>query len=105
MHEDLLRLQVEAGDDMTVIRCEGEPDVSVRDMFRQALERSNRSDVTVIRIDTTGLTFIDSSGLSCLIETAHRCREQGTRLEVIPSRPVARLIQLAGLSPMLSASA
>ena len=102
MHRDLLRLQVEAGDGVAVIRCEGELDLSVRDAFRQAIETSNSPDLTTIRIDATGLTFMDSSGLSCLIEAAQRCREHGTRLEVIPSEPVARLFELAGCSPMLA---
>jgi hypothetical protein len=56
--------------------------------------------VAVIRIDTRGVTFMDSSALSCLIETDQRCREQGTRFEIIPSAPVTRLFELAGWSPI-----
>ena len=40
---------------------------------------------------------MDSSGIHCLIETDQRCQERGTRLEVIPSRPVARLLAIAGV--------
>lgn len=104
MAANTLVLNVETGDGMAVIHCHGELDMSVSDHLRAAIERVYTPGLAVIRIDTTGLSFMDSSGIHCLIETEQRCQEHGTRLEVIPSRPVARLLAIAGVADRFAGS-
>ena len=104
MTANTLVLDVEAGDGMVIIHCQGELDMSVSDHLRATIERVYAPDLELIRIDTTGLSFMDSSGIHCLIETEQRCQEHGTRLEVIPSRPVARLLAIAGVGDAFAGS-
>lgn len=49
-----------------------------------------------MRIDMAGVTFMDSSGLTALLEADRRCRELGATLEVVASRFIARLLALTG---------
>ena len=94
----MLMIDVEAEDGVAVIHCHGELDVSVCGELRAAIQRVSTPDLALLRIDTTGLSFMDSSGLHCLVETEERCQQHGTRLEVIPSRPVSRLLEVAGVA-------
>jgi anti-sigma B factor antagonist len=94
MSGHLFRVEVQSSDDTVVIRCAGELDLSVAETLRRAIDRACTAKVANLRIDTVDLTFIDSTGLSCLLEAHRRCDEVGAALEVIPSPPVARLLDL-----------
>lgn len=96
-HNRILDLDLQTDDGAVVIRCRGELDISVCDDLKQTINRSYTPDLEVLKIDMTGLAFIDSSGLACILQTADRCRQLGVTLEVMPSRPVARLFALAGV--------
>lgn len=51
-----------------------------------------------LRVDLSGVTFIDSSGLRVVLEAHQRFHGDGCRLVLVaPSKPVARLIEVAGL--------
>lgn len=50
-------------------------------------------------IDMSAVEFMDSSGLRVIIELHQRAEEQSRRLVLrSPSQPVARLIEISGLS-------
>jgi anti-anti-sigma factor len=55
----------------------------------------------VLRIDTSGLSFMDSSGLACLLEAHREGQARGASLEVIPSPAVSRLVELTGSRHLL----
>lgn len=51
-----------------------------------------------LSIDVSNVTFIDSSGLSVVLEAHQAFERDGRRLVLIaPSRPVARVIAVSGL--------
>lgn len=51
-----------------------------------------------IRVDMSHVTFLDSSGLRVVLEAHQAFERDGRRLVVIaPSRPVTRVIEVAGL--------
>jgi anti-anti-sigma factor len=104
MAANMLLVDVESDDGVAIIYCNGELDLSVCGDLREAIERVSTPALSLLRIDTSGLSFMDSSGLHCLIETERRCREHGTRLEVIPSRPVSRLLKIAGVADIFTGS-
>jgi anti-anti-sigma factor len=53
-------------------------------------------DVRWIRLDATGIAFMDCSGLRVLVQAARRCaRERGDFSIVAASAPVERLLELA----------
>jgi len=101
MHElslpgEMLQLEVQAEDGTVVIRCAGELDMSVCDKLCEAIAWSYTRELKALRLDMTALTFMDSSGLACLVETNNRCQHLGVRFDLIPSEPVARLLDLTG---------
>jgi len=54
-------------------------------------------DQQPVEIDLSGVEFIDSSGLRCLLLGARRAHSRGTRLRVVAmSECVARLVELTG---------
>jgi anti-sigma B factor antagonist len=78
----------------------GEIDAHTVAPLREALRSEKGSGE--LRIEMSAVNFIDSSGLRVLLE-AHRDLEQtGHRLVLVaPSRPVVRLIEVAGLAAHL----
>ncbi len=81
----------------------GEVDASTSQTVAQALavvpdggRRSGR-----IVVETSGVSFIDSSGLRVLIELSERATALGARVVLAsPSRSMSRLIELTGLDEM-----
>jgi anti-anti-sigma factor len=53
-------------------------------------------------LDCSGLTFLDSSGLSLFIATQRDCRARGSKMVIVdPSPCVIRLLELTNLSSLL----
>lgn len=53
----------------------------------------------VLEIDVAAVTFIDSSGLGALIAVRNATRAAGGQVALVnASKPVARMLELAGLS-------
>lgn len=91
-------LRVEHSPDGVALR--GEVDAHTAELVRDALAPTSGSgDVCV---DVSGVTFIDSSGLRIVLEAHQALAEGGRRLILVdPSRPVVRLVQVAGLTAHL----
>lgn len=58
---------------------------------------TNRSDA--LAVDLTGITYIDSAGITLLFELGNelRQRQQVLHLVVAPRSPIARMVALTGL--------
>jgi anti-anti-sigma factor len=57
---------------------------------------------SVITVDMSGVSFMDSSGLRVLMDATTRAREGGGDLIVArPSAAVARLVEISGLGEQL----
>ncbi|MEW2304188.1 STAS domain-containing protein [Streptomyces sp. NPDC006655] len=88
----------------SVLTLRGELDhesaVQLREAADQVLSEAPRPPLVVV--DCTGLTFCDSSGISCLIRIHQRLSEQGgvLRLAAVPSS-VARVFALTGLGQVI----
>jgi anti-anti-sigma factor len=88
-----------------VVRVEGELDASTAALLDDALRRIAGADGATERvvIDSRGLAFIDSSGLSVLVAAHKRLKKDGSELVVAaPSAPVRRLFDIAGLDRVLT---
>ena len=53
--------------------------------------------------DLSGITFLDSSGLGVLVQAHRTATERDTRLLVVASEPVRKLLRLTGLDTVLEA--
>ncbi|MCU0274301.1 MAG: STAS domain-containing protein [Acidimicrobiales bacterium] len=90
------RLQIDELDDVT-LRLVGEVDAHT------AMELARRIAALgappLLRLDLTGVGFIDSSGLRVLLSTHEDQELRGARLELVaPSEAVQRLLELTALA-------
>lgn len=96
MRDSILQLRTTRDHSRVVVRCAGELDFSVAGELRAELEAAYAPGIALLVIDMSELTFIDSSGLQCLLEAHVWCESHGARLEVARSRAVQRVLDIAG---------
>ena len=76
----------------TVLRVHGELDIGSADALREALDAAEAEDTTVIRMDATGVQFVDSTALGVILAAAQRMTARGGRLELMNTTPTVRRI-------------
>jgi anti-anti-sigma factor len=84
--------------DPIVIAPEGELDFAEVGEFQAALSRAGAAAVGIV-VDLSSVSFIDSSGLSALVDLYNRLRRDNRRLGVVVpgGTAAAVLLNLAGL--------
>lgn len=88
---------VRPGEDGSTLSIEGELDIACREQLESAWAELTRDSSGPVRVDLSGVTFIDSCFLRALVTLA---QGQGPGSEVVllrPSRPVTRLLELIGV--------
>ncbi len=76
----------------------GEVDAHSSESFATALVAAGEQ-ATAVKIDLSGVTFMDSSGLRVLVAAQQRAEAGGPTLVLrSPSRQIVRLLDLAGLT-------
>jgi anti-sigma B factor antagonist len=81
-----------------VISVEGELHVSTAPEFSRALNASIADGRTAVVLDLTGVAFIDSTGLSVLLNALRRVTRRGGRLSIACANPtVLRLFEITRL--------
>jgi anti-sigma B factor antagonist len=102
MDRDELQFSVAVGGgpDGSVVAPRGELDMTTQGDLRGALERqAARGAVT---LDLSGLSFLDTSGLRLVLETAEASRRDGFAFTVVPgNRAVQRLFDVAGVTHLV----
>lgn len=90
-----IRLQ-DTDEGVRVMKLVGELDLAASDQVRREIIGSD--DVARLVVDTTELTFIDSSGLAALMAGIN---ELGSaRFELIPGRATERLLRITDTKEM-----
>ena len=95
---DLVGVEIEERDGVVVARLGGELDIAeAGDVGERILDAVTVATRGVI-VDLSGLTFMDSSGVSMLFSLARRVASRRQELRVVaPSDgPVARVLELVG---------
>jgi anti-anti-sigma factor len=89
-------------DGALVVAPAGEIDIATAPLVREALEDAGR-EASVVVMDFRQVDFMDTSGLQLLIQERRHAEESGRGFAVVrgPSR-VQRLLDIAGLTPMLT---
>jgi len=82
--------------DVVVIRCAGDLDLGTSGELDGAIRRSLATGPAVLRLDLTGLSFFDSSGVRCLVDSYKSCAALRVRLEVVTNPRVERVLSLVG---------
>jgi anti-anti-sigma factor len=101
---DLLEAQLIARiDGITILQLAGEVDMSsAQTLVDQFIAISGQRLDNVI-LDATRVTFIDSTGLHALTEGKRKIHEQGTRIFLVPSPQVRRVLELVFPEPLFAA--
>lgn len=101
MTPDELRTRTEALDGTTVVSVRGEVDLVSADQLRRVLDEALQ-DSARVTLDLTELTFIDSSGLSALVEAHRKARDAGGTFTLRhPTPMLRRLLDITRLDTLL----
>lgn len=97
---DFGSILVEERSDCTVVKMAGEIDISMRSKtsaaLRQVLDRCRP-----VTVDTSGVTFIDSTGAAFLAQLGMFGSEDGIRVSLTePSSAVRNLLEMLGVDAM-----
>ena len=80
------------------LQVSGEIDAHSSASFGSALVAAGQ-DSRAVKVDMSGVTFMDSSGLRVLVEAQQRAEAGGPTVVLrAPSRQIVRLLDLAGLA-------
>ena len=102
MHAPLKLSESPQGTRRCTLTVEGELDIATASQFRESVGALLGTGCRLLRIDLSGTTFLDSSGLGALVWASHRIRSAGGELSVVnPSERVAQTMQLTGVDRVL----
>ena len=97
-----LRTTVERSASRVVVCAHGELDLATAAAMRRAVVAAGGSGPTEVVVDLSGVTFVDATGLSALLQAADVLRGAGGGLHLAsPSRMVRRMLRLLDLEQRL----
>ncbi|MEV5357099.1 STAS domain-containing protein [Streptomyces sp. NPDC052693] len=101
--QDTLELQVRSlRADRFLVRVLGDLDLHTASRLADAVQPLLRSSRHSVLVDLSGVTFLDSTGLTCLIAAYRTTRDTGAGLVLIaPSQRVRRMLTLTGTDQVL----
>jgi anti-anti-sigma factor len=90
-------VDVERNAGAAAVVCSGDVDLATCDQIEDAVDRCFATGPPEgLTVDMRSVTFIDSTGLRCLLAIAGRCEEAGLVLRVVAGAPVTRVFDLVG---------
>lgn len=93
---------VDRDDSVAVVVVQGELDLASVDELRAALREAEEAADKLV-LDLRGLEFMDTSGLSLVIEQDKRTVDAGKRFVVVrPPAPVQRIFDMVGVTKRLT---
>lgn len=93
--KDLLVANLTSRDDgITVLELVGEIDISSAQVLTDQFTAISSEELSTLIIDATGVSFMDSTGLHALVEGKRLLHEHGTKIVLVPSRQVRRVLEL-----------
>jgi anti-sigma B factor antagonist len=90
-------------DDHTVLHVEGEIDLTVGSELLQTIVCAAAvGGATEVTVDLSGVTFLDSSGISALVQAHHRLAEANAAMVVVGGpQSVQRVLAITGVDRLL----
>ena len=99
---EILDVQTEERDGLIHLARTGELDLSTVGKVQEELRRVEASGPPVLVLDLSKLTFLDSTGLRCLVTADERGREAGRRVVIVRGPdPVQRVFAITRLEERL----
>jgi anti-anti-sigma factor len=101
VNDEAAEFQVHRRDGVAVVSVSGELDAACTEGFDIACEEALSSGLPVV-IDLEACDFIDSQGISGIIQTSHLASGAGRGFALAGSGPqVKRVLELSGMSRLL----
>ncbi len=102
MADDHFSYSVERDDQVLRVALFGELDALAARGLRDVLRRSDLSGVTEVRVDCSGLTHLESAGMSVLVEAQAMVTAAGGTVFLERMRPAQRrVVEIGGLAEHL----
>jgi anti-anti-sigma factor len=99
---EILEVQSEDRDGLVHVALRGELDLSTVGKVHDELRRVEAAAPAVVVLDLSKVTFLDSTGLRCLVTADERARDAGRRLVIVRGpEPVQRVFAITRLEERL----
>ena len=99
---EILDVRTEDRDGLVHVALVGELDLSSVAKVQEELRRVEAGSPADARLDLSKLTFLDSTGLRCIVTADERAREQGRRIVIVRGPdPVQRVFAITRLEERL----
>jgi anti-sigma B factor antagonist len=96
-----MRIDTSFHDGVSRLAISGDVDLATADELREAGEKALTDACSTLRIDLSGVSFMDSTGLSALVAINNAARHNHTVVLDDPTPPVRRILQVSGLDQVL----
>ena len=101
--DDELSIRIPRDGSTATVAADGEIDLSTVDELRLAVTGAADDGTDKLRLDLTGIEFIDSTGLGGLLELRSTLRSRNVTLEIeAGDGPVRQAMEITGLSELLA---
>ena len=98
MQLSIMRSAPTSSDEPTTLQLVGSIDLATRDTFLEAGEKCLAESPGGLRIDAGGVDFVDSVGISALIDLEQMARRKGIPFTITRQSPrLQRVLTLVGL--------
>ncbi len=88
-----------------VVQVTGDVDLATSTRLRDALQQAAATSSSVVRVDMTGVTFLDSSGISVLVDAQQQLGQSSSRLVLHGvGDHVKRVLEISGLGTFFELS-
>jgi anti-sigma B factor antagonist len=99
---EILEVKTEERDGLVHVALVGELDLSTVAMVQEELRRVEAGAPPTVVVDLSKLTFLDSTGLRCIVTADERARDAGRRVVVVRGPdPVHRVFTITRLEERL----
>jgi anti-anti-sigma factor len=99
---EILEVRTEDRDGFVHVALMGELDLSTVAKVQEELRKIEAGSPPTLVVDLSKLTFLDSTGLRCIVTADERAREQGRRVVIVRGPdPVQRVFAITRLEERL----
>ena len=99
---EILDVETEDRNGLVHVALKGELDLSTVGKVQDELRRVEADEPPVVVLDLSRLTFLDSTGLRCLVTADERARDAGRRVVIVRGpEPVQRVFTITRLEERL----
>ena len=98
-------VEVSPADGAVLVRVTGDVDLATSPQLRAALDEAIGASPDAVRLDMGGVTFLDSSGISVLVDAQQRLQDASSKLVLHGvGDQIKRVLEISGLGSFFELS-